>query len=224
VDLLAAFQVSMRAERAWHCDWNRYVKETSRVDWASLFGNNELGATFNILATFMRFAPSGWVYQNQLNYCHLFDRISLRTVDVPARRVYPEVAAAVNAEPGLRVGFHPFNLLGRLLFPATGSAARKFAHTQTQLNEAVVACALERHRLIHGSYPETVQALVPRFLEKIPQDLFSGQPLQYRHTAQGQYLLSSADWSEKAEVGGQRTPWVDSLVIGDWDWELPQKL
>ena len=48
---------------------------------------------------------------------------------------------------------------------------KKFARIQADVDLARVACALERYRLAHGSYPETLDALAPQFIEKLPHDL-----------------------------------------------------
>jgi hypothetical protein len=50
--------------------------------------------------------------------------------------------------------------------------------------ETAVAClrallACERFRRVRGAYPETLDALVPEFLETVPRDPFSGGPLLY---------------------------------------------
>ena len=51
---------------------------------------------------------------------------------------------------------------------------RTLAYQQTRVNEALIACALERYHLANGQYPETLAALAPQFLEKIPNDLIGG--------------------------------------------------
>ncbi len=45
---------------------------------------------------------------------------------------------------------------------------------------ARMAIALERYRLAHGEFPESLDALAPQFMEKIPHDIINGQPLHYR--------------------------------------------
>jgi len=223
VDVLAGYELVTRAERAWNCEWNRYAKQMSGLELSRLFGNSEDNHTFNVLFAFARYAPSGWVYQNQLRLCRVYDQFALPAMDVQARRVHPEMAAAADTDLKQRSDFHPFGVFARLIFPLTGSAARKFAHTQTQLDEAGLACALERHRLVHGSYPDNVQALVPRYIEHVPQDLFSGQPLQYSRTEEGHYVLSSAGWSEPSgAVRNGTAHWFDPLVLAEgWGWQLP---
>ena len=45
-----------------------------------------------------------------------------------------------------------------------------------------LACALERYRLANGQFPETLDALVPKFVAKLPTDVITGTPLKYRRS------------------------------------------
>lgn len=53
----------------------------------------------------------------------------------------------------------------------------KQLETSVACLRALLAC--ERFRRRHGAYPETLDALVPEFLEAVPRDTFSGGPLLY---------------------------------------------
>ncbi len=94
-------------------------------------------------------------------------------------------------------------------------AAQALARNQTLANEAFVACGLERYRLAHGQYPETLAALVPPFAEKLPHDLIGGQPLKYHRTADGRFVLYSVGWNEKDDGGVPGT----TITEGDWVWQ-----
>jgi hypothetical protein len=48
---------------------------------------------------------------------------------------------------------------------------------------AVAALAVEHHRLLHGRLPDTLDELVPVFIQTVPQDPFDGKPLRYRQLA-----------------------------------------
>ena len=86
--------------------------------------------------------------------------------------------------------------------------------------------------MAHGEYPETLDALVPQFVEKLPHDIIGGQPLHYRRTdppsqssgaASGKFLLYSVGWNEKDD-GGQVVLKEDGSVDrdkGDWIWQYP---
>ena len=90
---------------------------------------------------------------------------------------------------------------------------------------ARVACALERYRLAHGEYPETLDALAPQFIEKLPHDIINGQPLHYRRTDDGQFVLYSVGWNE-TDDGGKVVLTKGGSVDrekGDWVWQYPAK-
>lgn len=55
----------------------------------------------------------------------------------------------------------------------------------------ITAIALERYRGRHGSYPPTLQALVPALLQQVPVDFMDGQPLHYRLMEDSHFVLYS---------------------------------
>jgi len=58
-------------------------------------------------------------------------------------------------------------------------------------NELVgLSLSLAHYRLEKGNYPEQLSELVPRYIEKIPEDFFVGKPLRYGRLGKG-YLLYS---------------------------------
>lgn len=121
----------------------------------------------------------------------------------------------------------PYNIFARMLFPAFAKAGLKTAQRQTFLDLASIACALERFRLADGQYPETLAALTPRFLEKIPRDVVNGEALKYRRTADGHFILYSVGWNQTDDGGvvamtKGKTPGPD-VERGDWVWRYPGK-
>jgi hypothetical protein len=92
-------------------------------------------------------------------------------------------------------------------------------------NLGQVVCALERYRMAHGNFPETLDALVPQFIEKLPHDIIGGQPLKYRRADDGKFLLYSIGWNETDDDGQvvrNKDGSVD-MVNGDWVWGIPLK-
>ena len=99
------------------------------------------------------------------------------------------------------------------------------------MNLARTACALERYRLAHGKYPQTLDALAPQFIAKVPHDPIGGQPLHYRPTDDGQFILYSVGWNEKDDggtvsltkgvSGDADKPGSVDLDNGDWVWRYP---
>jgi len=107
-----------------------------------------------------------------------------------------------------------------------GATSRKANREQASVDLARGAIALERHRLAHGEFPESLDALAPQFSAQVPHDIFGGQPLHYRRTDDGHFVLYSIGPNEKDDGGitghrnGGSMPDFDS---GDWVWRYPSK-
>jgi len=65
------------------------------------------------------------------------------------------------------------------------------AEAEARRRLLVTAIALERYRGRHGSYPPSLQALVPTLLPSAPIDFMDGQPLRYRTAGDGHFVLYS---------------------------------
>jgi hypothetical protein len=170
--------------------------------------------------------PRGWTYQNMLNVVVLqqkplegFDLAQ----DTIAPRKFEEANRAVDQFVSRGKAPRRYKFLAAVGIPNYFRAEQTTAHNQTMVNEAQIACALERYHLTHSEYPEMLDALTPQFIEKIPHDIIGGQPLHYRRTGDGKFLLYSVGWNE-TDDGGQesltKTPngGID-LTKGDWVWK-----
>jgi hypothetical protein len=62
-------------------------------------------------------------------------------------------------------------------------------------------------------------------MEKIPHDVIGGQPLHYRRTDDGQFVLYSVGWNETDDGGvvGETKGKVAGFEFGDWVWRYPAK-
>jgi hypothetical protein len=73
-----------------------------------------------------------------------------------------------------------------------------------------VAFALAEYRAEHKAYPKALDELAPKYMAKVPGDLFTGKPLTYRPMGNG-YLLYSFGQNGKDEEGR----WFDDDPRGD---------
>ena len=186
--------------------------------------------------------PSGWFYQNQLRCAQMTEEMDLPVADASQQIISPMAVHRAGAALQARIRkVTPYNFLARLLYPALGSAAEKFAYAQTSMNLACTAIALERYRLARGGYPESLDALAPQFMGKIPHDVIGGQPLHYRldppvqnsGAAGRQFVLYSVGWNEKDDggvviIGNGKNPRDESnssvnISQGDWVWRCPAR-
>jgi hypothetical protein len=163
---------------------------------------------------FARLYPSGWGYQHLAARLNLdFGRLSC--FDTANQVIFADrVAAASKHAHAFDQG--AYGVVGSLAQLNFERACQNTAHSQTEIVEALTACALERFRLAHGEYPENLDALVPQFLDTVPNDVIGGRPLHYRRATGGMFVLYSVGWNGRDDGGvrGQPLPSTD----GDWVW------
>jgi hypothetical protein len=191
-------------------------------------------------------APSGWFDIEKLNYSRLFDDYLMPGIDLVSRRISPRTSR--QADEGMTALlrkpwptlFLRHRFFCRFLLPGFSGTLRKTAFAQTAADTAAVACALERYRRGHGQFPESLEALTSQFgtpaegsrpttfIDKLPHDTITGEPLKYRRTKDGQYVLYSVGWNEtdddgivevnKMGEGNPRYGGSDAPAEGDWVW------
>jgi hypothetical protein len=209
---------AMRAERAWNLltvDQLRHMGSLDPRDASRGTGP----------ATFLL---GGFYYQNQLFIARMYQQFILPAVDAANHRLYPSRVVANDAAVANAIasGFRPYHLFAQTLLlesyrtlPGIRSTVTEFGFVQTRVNEAIVACALERYRLAEGQFPDSLEPLCPRFLDKMPQDIITGAPLKYRRTPDGGCVLYSVGWDQKDD-GGKAVASKDRIQgSGDWVWK-----
>lgn len=169
---------------------------------------------------FLKLAPRGWWYQNLVN-CVGIKAKSSDGFDLANGTISPRTFdQALRDENQFFEHWSPFKLLAAFSIPNYTKATQTTAYTQTLANEAQIACALERYRLAHGNYPETLDELSPQFIAQVPHDIIGGQPLHYRRTDDGKFLLYSVGWNETDDGGEPGT--LTDVKKGDWVWQYPK--
>jgi hypothetical protein len=128
----------------------------------------------------------------------------------------PKIAEFQREADALDHHVFPYKFLAAIFVPNFAKGVQTFARIQTKVEEAQIVCALERHRLAQGKYPETLDELAPQFIGKLPHDIIGGQPLKYRRTTDGQFVLYSIGWNE-TDDGGQFCSYPYDK--GDWVWQ-----
>ncbi len=207
IDLLEDYPRSIRGERAFSND---------------AFARMRRGENFpGELEAAARYGPSGLLYQNQLTINRLHQKYVLAPVDIESRKVDARKALALDDLPELK-GWHLYRMFAKLLFPALSKAVLRFASAQTDLDSAVIACALERYHRLHGQYPASLEELRPRFIEKIPNDIISGGPLHYSREAAGGFTLYAVGFDE-TDNNGKPLPAKERRRLDgvgyDWVWQ-----
>lgn len=224
LDFLADSRFAMQGEQAcnlWAVD---YVRKMGIKGWEQLASAETQPSGPAEIEKVLRTAifqliPAGWFDQNKLSTCRLHERYVFPAVNEERRVVSPSLVTQSQAAID-QLKWGPYNMLLKLMMPSYAKSAERFARGQVSADLARLACALERYRLANGQYPETLEALSPTFIAKVPNDLINGQPLKYHHTTAGQFVLYSVGWNDiddggKVELTKQGGP---DLNRGDWVW------
>jgi hypothetical protein len=95
---------------------------------------------------------------------------------------------------------------------------------QAQLHTALTGTAVERYRLAHGGWPKALDALVPAYLDGVPQDPYDGRPLRYRRVADGVVVYSvGPDQSDNEGAVDRAAPGRAGTDIGFRLWGVSQR-
>jgi hypothetical protein len=230
-DFLADYEQAMRGERVCWFAAIDYVRRVRNADLLGIASEETGGGPDNferfLTAVVFQLIPGGWFDQNKVSLGHLQLELLLPAVNCEARQVSPSNVSRLTRTLDERLKDRsPYNWFGAMLVPGLSKASARFAQAQAAADLARVACALERHRLAHGQFPETLDALVPKFMTRLPHDVINGQPLKYRLTSDGSFVLYSVGWNEKDD-SGTVVPNKDKRGLnwkeGDWVWQYPVK-
>jgi hypothetical protein len=234
LDFLADYHLAMRGERScglWAVDYIRkagpWSFEAVDPEASTTRETRWSGDCEKAFGTILfKLVPAGWFDRNKLSMASLHARFYVPLVDRDRRVISP---AAIDQDmAAMREQFlhrSPYDFLSGMLLPALGRAAEKCAQSQSSVDLARVACALERYRLANGQFPDTLAALAPKFIDSLPHDLINGQPLHYRRTDDGQFILYSVGGNEKDDGGtlGLTKYGNPDWHQGDWVWRYPAK-
>jgi hypothetical protein len=144
--------------------------------------------------------PNGTLYRYMADYARVVLPSANEAIDPAAHRIYPEkIRSAPDDMSTLSTVLH---------------AISNFASMQARLDEARIACRLERYHLAHLAYPASLDELAPAYGNDLPRDVMTGKP--YRYKRQGDtYLLYSVGWNQKDDGGNGEYFTQDSP---DWVW------
>ncbi len=174
----------------------------------------------------LKFLPRGWVYQN-MKFAIWAGQKWNAGFDLTNHLIMPgKVEQGMSEVTEAAAHWVPWRIRLENAVPNFTKAFRITARNQTRVNQGQIVCALERYRIAHGEYPETLDALRPQLIAQLPHDIIDGQPLRYRRidapptqasgAASSQFVLYSIGWNEKDDGG--KAGKDSSDTEGDWVW------
>lgn len=203
---------SIRWERALYCD--------AIINLSSAGGSMKglLGEPYD---TFSILIPNGWLYDNSRLFSELLQQTMLTGPDGrPARDRLPggpTLAAEIARLESSRFSSAQYHLT-LISLPSYEGVSERVLRTDTFLDHARIAIALELHRQDHGAYPRSLDAVASRFPVGLPLDRFTDAPYHYRVLEGGAYLLYGVGPNGVDEGGLMKR----DRELGDWVWRLRQ--
>jgi hypothetical protein len=228
IDFLADFQLCLRGEGlgmyAPMMDYLRDHRDQTRLLGGSVSRDEDDNAAPDLSEMVGWLAPRGWFDMIKADGVRFDYRGAREPIDLAARRVYPEKAKHFIDELNTLSPYSLSNILLRVAGGPIMKSAHNFSDAQARADMAEIACALERFRLAHGTYPKALDALDTRAPHGLPHDPITGDPYIYRLRPDGTYLLYSVGWNQ-VDDGGKIATKPDGKAIdsehGDLVWPCP---
>lgn len=224
LDFLADYVAGVRAECAADVQAVEWCRITSNRGILPMGSDDEKIDFRERLELWYFYAfPNGWYDLGKKAVCQAHIQGELSAADLQRRVLSPDkyVISMISVEAALN-SRKPWDFWTHFFLPAIRPL--QFAEAQTEVDLTRVAIALERYRLAHDEYTETLGALSPQYLGNIPNDVINGQPLRYRRTDGGKFLLYSVGWNQADDGGifGTNNMGRPLRTKGDWVWMLPK--
>jgi hypothetical protein len=229
IDLIAEYPAALRVAMRSQVDLveKLFPARTSGIRFALPSEDEFTG--WLILGSARVLHPVGWSLQNQAGLLRLEAEYRGETVDIEARRFFPDNAERLRVEWVRRPpSLDPFFVV--FVMPRATETGlylvMEYAHAQTALDLAIVASACERYRRASGRLPATLGSLSPAWVAKLPVDVMDGEAMRYRRDDGDRLTLYSIGWNQDDDGGravGKRSAHDGSIdkAEGDWVWRYP---
>jgi len=230
INFLSDYQFAFRSEAAESVLNLDAVEHTPRFQVLKLVnGMSDNATSFELWDHAPFLWPTGW-WENNKCLMADFGFHEMVTVDANSRRVFPNVDSDlkkyVEKECARWDAKAPWHFWFSESAPSLDSVTQKYAYGQVWIDEARIACALERYRLARGVYPGSLEALAPAYIDELPHDIMNGQPYHYQLRADGTFLLYSVGWNQTDDGGKviymKNSPTRIDYDQGDWVWPTPR--
>jgi hypothetical protein len=113
--------------------------------------------------------------------------------------------------------------LVKLVAPSMVKPARAVCRTKAMLRCTIVAMALERYRLSHGRWPDSLAALVPEYIPWVPTDPYDGAPLRFRRKTDRVVVYSVGVDGQDNDGNVGENPYIPGTDIGFRLWDVNRR-
>jgi hypothetical protein len=108
-----------------------------------------------------------------------------------------------------------------IIYPVVQAGSERAFERHSHLQHFRILCAAERYRLKYQCYPETLDALVPEFMESVPHDIMDGKPMRYQRDPDGGCRAWSVGMNRIDDGGVFDPKTAEKPKALDWVAKLP---
>jgi hypothetical protein len=98
----------------------------------------------------------------------------------------PELVPAVRQTVYEVEGFGGYPIMTEMILPPFLDLAELHVATEAAVAGTRIIVAIELHRAERGTLPDTLDALIPAYLDALPPDPYTGEPFRYRLLVPGE--------------------------------------
>lgn len=170
--------------------------EFQRGQWLHAFWRGARNRFYQSLPLWM---PRGWHGQNLARVAEWWEVHLLSWYDPERRRILrvmtPDVSGFMDAPVS------PYNFIAKITIPQISDFSQSAAQNQTRWDLLALKCALQRHRLQFGGYPERLNELLSKgFIDALPHDYMTGEEPLYERLGET-FSLAALDWERSGDSG-----------------------
>jgi hypothetical protein len=220
-----AFLHALRSEMAVGVRSMESLEAKPRDRWASITMASGTATSSSVGSVLSSLIPGGYITHSKAALIELERDWVLNPLKNQGLRHIQGRAAAMDAHlHSISYWREPDKILANLALPTFTVISGMSAHHENQRLQSILACALERHFLRHGSYPATLETLDPEFRGKNDLLDVNGEKMHYALVPGGRFRLWSPGPDGRddggkfgVELGGSRQP-SSPHYLGDWVW------
>jgi hypothetical protein len=190
IDWLADWHFALASQRAMGNKFFERLQSRTDADFIADTGTFEDKLIARAIVTLY---PRGWLYLSQLKVNDHYDRLLTQVESIRKgtrtglTKDPPDELAALDGAGSVQT--LPYQMALYVVLGDAGIMAR-YLELAANLEITRTACQLARYHNRTGTFPESLQSLVPEFLTELPRDPMDNAPLRYRVTETGYDLWS----------------------------------
>ena len=136
--------------------------------------------------------------------------------DLDIAPAFDKINAELKKAENASVLSQTINMIPLMVLPGYARASDALLRDRATIDVFVLGMAIERYKLANGVPPDTLDQLVPAFIDAVPVDIFANEPCKYLRLPDG-YVVYSIGPDRTDNSGLER----EAGAKGKREWDIP---